>query len=197
MTPAHQPDYPLLTQRLLLRPLLDHDADALSVYRSQPEICRYVPFEPMDSDAIRTRLGGPLSRTRLDAEGDAIVIGIEDLATGALVGDLTLIWSSQRHQRAEIGYVLNPNYNHRGYATEAAHRLLHLAFDDFGFHRVVARIVAGNDSPIQVARRLGMRQEAHLVEHEWFKGAWIDEMSFAILEKEWRLHHEGHACRDF
>ncbi len=29
-----------------------------------------------------------------------------------------------------------------------------------------------------------MRQEAHLVENEWFKGEWSDELDFAILTRE-------------
>jgi RimJ/RimL family protein N-acetyltransferase len=36
-----------------------------------------------------------------------------------------------------------------------------------------------------------MRQEAHLVENEWFKGEWTDELDFAILEREWRALREG------
>jgi RimJ/RimL family protein N-acetyltransferase len=31
-----------------------------------------------------------------------------------------------------------------------------------------------------------MRLEAHLLENEWFKGDWSDELGFAILEQEWR-----------
>jgi RimJ/RimL family protein N-acetyltransferase len=34
-------------------------------------------------------------------------------------------------------------------------------------------------------RRLGMRQEAHLRENEMFKGAWSDELVFAVLDREW------------
>jgi aminoglycoside 6'-N-acetyltransferase len=31
-----------------------------------------------------------------------------------------------------------------------------------------------------------MRQEAHLVENEWFKGEWGSELVYAILDREWR-----------
>jgi RimJ/RimL family protein N-acetyltransferase len=149
----------------------------------------------MDSDAVLGRLQSSWNRPRLDSEGEALVLGIEERSTRALVGDVTLIWASERHRRAEIGYVLNPVYSHRGYATEATHRLLHLAFDELEFHRVVARIVAGNDASVRVAARLGMHQEAHLVEHEWFKGAWIDELGFALLKDEfYAWHDKDHGC---
>ena len=40
--------------------------------------------------------------------------------------------------------------------------------------RVIARIDARNLTSTRVVARLGMRQEAHLVENERFKGEWSD-----------------------
>ncbi len=34
-----------------------------------------------------------------------------------------------------------------------------------------------------------MRQEAHLISNEWFKGAWSDEIDLALLEDEWAVQH--------
>jgi RimJ/RimL family protein N-acetyltransferase len=31
----------------------------------------------------------------------------------------------------------------------------------------------------------GMRREAHLVENEFVKGEWTDELIYAILRREW------------
>jgi RimJ/RimL family protein N-acetyltransferase len=101
-----------------------------------------------------------------------------------------LSWTSERHRSGEVGYVINPAYAGNGFATEATHRTLHLAFDDLGLHRVVARVIADNAPSVRVAMRLGMRLEAHLVENEWFKGRWIDELDFALLDSEWRSQHE-------
>jgi RimJ/RimL family protein N-acetyltransferase len=75
--------------------------------------------------------------------------------------------------------------------TEACRVLLALAFDGLGLHRVMARVDARNDASARVLRRLGMRQESHLRENEWFKGEWSDELDFAMLEDEWRALREG------
>jgi RimJ/RimL family protein N-acetyltransferase len=166
--------------------MTEHDVRALVAYRSIPEVCRYVPFEPMDVTAVRERVNGLWQRRSLESEGDALFPGVELKATGELVGDLMLRWASAEHRCGELGYVFHPAYSGHGYATEAAHRLLHLAFDDLGLHRVIARVDADNHSSARLAVRLGMRQEAHLLENEWFKGRWSDELSFAILEHEWR-----------
>ena len=181
-----RPSYPLRSPRLALRPVSEKDVEALVAYRSLPEVCRYVPFEPMDATTIRERVHGMWARQALESEGEALTLGVELSATGQLIGDVILMWHSAEHRAGEIGYVFNPAFAGQGYATEAAHRVLHLAFDDLGLHRVVARVDADNYSSARLAARLGMRREAHLVQNEWFKGRWSDELGFAILEDEWR-----------
>lgn len=70
MSPDRQPElrpaYPIRTERLLLRPLTVSDVDALLAYRSRPDVCRYVPFEPMDRQLIRERLAGQWATVRVD-----------------------------------------------------------------------------------------------------------------------------------
>jgi len=186
------PDYPLRTPRLILRPLSERDVDSLVAYRSLPDVCQYVPFEPMDAEVVHERLRGPWARQALQNEGEALTLGVEHAGTGELVGDLLLAWTSTEHRSGEIGYVFHPAHAGQGYATEAAHRLLHLAFDDLGLRRVTARLDADNHPSARLAARLGMRQEAHLVQNEWFKGRWSDELDFAILEHEWQaMHRDG------
>lgn len=186
-----RPSYPVRTHRLLLRPLRETDVDALVAYRSLPEVCRWVPFEPMTSEAVRERLQGAWSRRTLEQPGEGVILGIEIGASGELVGDANVYWESSEHRSGEIGYVLNPRHGGQGYATEAAHAVLHLAFDALGLHRVIARVDAENLPSARVAQRLGMRQEAHLIENEWFKGHWSDELQFALLDREWRAQHES------
>ena len=168
-----------------LRPLSAADTTALLAYRSRADVCRYVPFTPMDTAIIAERLGTAWARTSLNDEGQNLTLGVEVTDSGELVGDVVLMWHSREHRGGEIGYVLNPEFSGHGYATEAVRRLLGLAFDDLGLHRVIARVDARNDASARLARRLGMRQEAYLVRNEWFKGEWTDEVDFALLEEEW------------
>jgi RimJ/RimL family protein N-acetyltransferase len=190
------PTYPLRSPRLYLRPVVERDVDSVVAYRSLPDVCRYVPFEPMDAAAVRERLHGAWARTVLEAEGDAVILGVELTASAELIGDVMLKWTSATDRSGEIGYVLHPAYSGQGFATEAAHRLLHLAFDELDLHRVIARVDADNHASARRAARLGMRQEAHLVQNEWFKGRWSDELDFALLEHEWHAIHRNGCLLD-
>ena len=180
-----RPEYPVRTKRLLLRPLTTADVDALLAYRSRPDVCRYVPFQPMTPEVIHNRLATQWARTELTDEGQHLTLGVELAGTGQLVGDVILFWHSRVHGAGEIGYVVNPDFAGRGYATEAAREILRLGFEDLGLHRIVARIDERNEASARMARRLGMRQEARLVQNEWFKGEWSTELDFAMLADEW------------
>jgi RimJ/RimL family protein N-acetyltransferase len=180
-----RPSYPVRTERLLLRPLAAGDADALLAYRGRLDVSRYVPFEPMSRDDILERIAGQWSRTELTDEDQALTLGAEVAATGELAGDVMLFWHSREHAGGEVGYVLNPALGGRGYATEAARAMLRLGFEELGLHRIVARIDEDNVPSVRLARRLGLRQEARLVQNEFFKGRWSNEVDFALLADEW------------
>ena len=184
--PALRPRYPVTTPRLLLRPLTPADTDGLLAYRSIPDVCRYVPFEPQTREELLERIATRWTRTELTAEGQVVILGVQVRDTGALAGDVMLAWQSQEHASGEIGYVFNPDLSGRGYATEAADALLRLGFDGLGLHRIIARIDERNEPSVRMVRRLGMRLEARLVENEWFKGEWTTELDFAMLAGEWQ-----------
>ena len=189
-----QPTFPIRTARLLLRPLTAADTDDLLEYRSLPEVCRYVPFLPMDRAAVVQKLEHVWARTEITGEGQGVILGVQVVETGRLVGDVNLFLHSREHRSAEVGWVLSPHHSGHGYATEAAHAILHLAFDDLKVHRVTARVDARNLASIRLAQRLGMRQEALLLQNEWFKGGWSDEIDFALLESEWATQHREPAA---
>jgi len=184
--PALRPRYPVTTPRLLIRPLTPADADGLLAYRSVPDVCRYVPFEPQTRDELLERIATRWTQTELTAEGQVVTLGVQVRDTGALAGDVMLAWQSREHACGEIGAVFNPDLSGRGYATEALDALLRLGFEGLGLHRIIARIDERNDPSVRMVRRLGMRLEARLVENEWFKGEWTTELDFAMLAREWQ-----------
>jgi RimJ/RimL family protein N-acetyltransferase len=184
---VERPQYPIETERLRLRPLQLSDAAALHAYQSREDVCRYIPYAPRSLVDVEQRLRKPeLMRSDVDEPGQAIMLAVERRDDQVVVGDVMLAWTSREHQGGEIGYVFDPDHQGNGYATEAANALLRLGFETLGLRRIIARVDARNTASAGVLRRIGMRQEAYLVQNEWFKGEWTDEIDFAILRDEWR-----------
>jgi len=187
-----EPSYPVLTERLLLRPLqLPTDLEPMLAYRSREDVCRYIPPVPATLDSLTAAFADPeRRRSTLTDQGQHLQLVVVRRDTGELVGDLIVFLHSLEHQSGEIGYVFHPDHHGQGYATEAAAALLTLCFEGLDLHRVTARIDERNPASAAVLRRIGMRQEAVLVENEWFKGEWSTEIDFALLQREWRAQRE-------
>jgi RimJ/RimL family protein N-acetyltransferase len=172
------------TERMRLRPYGPDDFQEFADLHGRDDVARYLPWVTRDAEASRQALQRH-QEMRLERDGDAITLAGFDKTSGRLVGEFVLFLRSVEHRGGEVGYVLHPDFQGRGLATEGARAMLQLAFDTLGMHRVVARLDARNTGSAAVLRRLGMRHEAHLVRNEWFKGEWGDEDDYALLEEEW------------
>ncbi|MEV0195253.1 GNAT family N-acetyltransferase [Nonomuraea sp. NPDC050691] len=181
-----KPDYPITTQRLLLRPFTHDDLHAVHAYESRPDVTRYLYWQARDLDAVRAGLDTKISRTAIADEGDGINLAVTLRDTGTLIGMALLMWTSKEHRQGEIGYIINPDHAGHGYATEASRAMLRLGFDELHLHRIVGRLDGRNTASARVLEKLGMRREAHLIQNEIVKGEWTDEVIYAMLETEWR-----------
>lgn len=173
------------TDRVRLRPFVETDLDAMAAYRGDAEVCRFLPFDPQSPADIRGRIGHLIGNTNLEGERGGVVLVIERVSDGPVVGDLVLFHLDPQAGSAEIGWVVSPAASGRGLATEAVRALVDTAFRVYGLRRLTARIDPENVRSVALAERLGMRREAHFVENEWFKGRWSDELRFALLSREW------------
>ncbi len=181
-----RPEYPIRTERLILRPFAESDLEDLHAFQSLPEVARYLYWEPRDREQVRQALLSMVRGWRLVAEGDVLALAVVLPPADTVIGDVILKWSSVQHRQGEIGYVFHPGYGGRGFATEAAAAMLALGFDRLRLHRIVGRIDGRNTASARVLERLGMRREAHFIQNEIVKGQWTDEVVYALTEDEWR-----------
>lgn len=172
-------DATLSTPRLRLRRFHAADAPVLAAYRSDVDVARYQSWSaPVPSDEATALVAG-------FAAGDPRRPGwfqyaAERIVDHQLVGDIGVRLDDNLRQ-ADIGFTLAPAHQGRGYATEAAGRLLDHLFADRGLHKVSAECDARNTASAALLRRLGFRQEGHLRAHTWIKGEWTDDLLFGLL----------------
>jgi len=176
---------PLTGERVHLDILRPDDFDALYAIQSDPEVCRYLLYEPRSRERVSEVLERDAAAIRLAGAEDYIQPAIRD-ASGQLIGTMYLKLTNIDDKTAEIGWLLDPRRQGKGYAREAAALTLDLAFGELGLHRVYAELDPRNGASVALCERLGMRHEAHFREHMWFKGDWADTGIYAILEHEWR-----------
>ena len=173
------------TGRLVVRPWRESDLDDLQVMQTDPEVVRYVPWQVWTREESAAWLAKRRRETALTAEGDALSLAVERRTDGRVIGSVNAWWRSAVDRQGEVGWVLARDAQGQGYAAEAVTALVDVLLERLDLHRVTASMDARNEASARLARRLGMRQEAHFVESGMFKGELGDELVFAVLRREW------------
>ncbi len=83
---------------------------------------------------------------------------VEEKASGRTVG-IVGPWYPEGWPEPEIGWTMLPEFQGRGYASEAATRAIAFAYDELGWTTAISAIFPGNDRSFRLADRLGARNE--------------------------------------
>lgn len=175
----------ITTERLLLREFVAEDWPAVLAYQRKPEYLRYYPWVERTPAESQTFVRMFLAQQQVTPRRKfqlAVVLRDAD----QLIGNCGVRVENAAARQGSLGYELDPAYWGHGYATEAARAMLAFGFRELGLHRVWAECLAENRGSARVLEKLGLRREARLRDHEWFKDRWWDALIYGILEHEWR-----------
>ncbi|MGY6708906.1 MAG: GNAT family N-acetyltransferase [Rhizobiaceae bacterium] len=172
------------TDRLLLRPFVADDQEQYAQYHSRLDVYRYLYTEAPTGDALNEQFRLVLA-SRFEKDGDIFRLAVIRKEDGAIVGEVLLKLANRSALQGEVGYIFNPAFARKGYATEAVAAMLRIGFEEIGFHRIFARLDAANTGSLGVVERLGLRREAHFLQNDRFNDQWGDEFVYAILKSEW------------
>ncbi|MPV89183.1 GNAT family N-acetyltransferase [Georgenia ruanii] len=179
--------WPLLTDRLLIRPATPDDAVTTWAYRRLEPVHRWLSRAPLTLADYRGHFATPaaLAKTLVVERDDDVVgdlmVAVEDAWAQVEVAE------QARGVQAELGWAFHPEHAGRGYATEAVRELLRLCFEDLALRRVTANCFAPNEPSWRLMERVGMRRELYTVRESLHRSeGWVDGMGYALLADEWR-----------
>jgi RimJ/RimL family protein N-acetyltransferase len=174
----------LETGRLILRRFRPDDWRDIQEYASQKDMFRYDHEWPSSDEGCR----GMAEFLSKGCEFWAVCLR----DTGKLIGHVVCHREGpEEFLTWHIGFGINPAYQGRGYATEACRRILDLAFEEFGAHRVVSHCHPDNTPAWKLLERLGLRREAHHRKAGFLRRTpegepiWADAYDYAMLREEW------------
>lgn len=193
MTDSPRTDvWPVRTDRLQIRPMSAPDVDAMWQWRRQPEVNRWLGLAPATIEAFRERYLAP---ERLASMHVVELLPADDLAP-VPIGDIMIrigdgwaqleVADQAKGVEAELGWVLDPEYTGRGYATEAIRAVIDVCFGPLALRRVHAGCFADNEPSWRLMERLGMRREEFSRKTALHRsGKWLDGLNYGILAEEW------------
>ena len=161
--------YPLLTERLGIRPLVLTDLDSFVGYRQDPSIARFQSWEPTYSEHEARELIESQAGVFLPAKGQWLQLGLRDLVSDELVGDLALHSVVEGEGVFELGFTIAKRHQGQGYAKEAAAMLITYLVAEVGATKFVANTDRRNAASIAVLLALGFRRDSSRTWEENFK----------------------------
>jgi RimJ/RimL family protein N-acetyltransferase len=120
-----------------------------------------------------------------DTPGTWLQLALVLSESESVIGDCGIHFRADDSRQVELGITLATEHQRQGLAAEALGCVLEYVFGSLSKHRASAVTEAENHAAARLFRRLEFRQEAHVVENVWFKGAWGSELVFALLRREW------------
>jgi ribosomal-protein-alanine N-acetyltransferase len=151
----------LRTDRLILRPMVEDDVEALLLVFSDPNVMASFGGILFDRSMMERWVRRNLDHQDRHGYGLFSVIHRE---TDELIGDCGLEHMEvDGKPEVEIGYDIRSDYWNRGLASEAATAVRDFAFDALHLPRVISLIRPANVASERVAEKVGMRPEKEIV----------------------------------
>lgn len=171
----------LRTERLLLRPFRESDAQAMyHGWTSDARVAEYTSWNahtsPEETKAfLRFLLGqDPLRAYNWILELD-----------GSPIGTVNVCYADDALGIAGIAYALSHDHWGKGYVTEAVKAVIAFLFDTVGYRKIIAGCDVRNIGSQKVMEKVGMRREACLRQQILRKdGTFGDDLQYGLFREE-------------
>ena len=100
-----------------------------------------------------------------------------------IVGTIGYHRIEKEHYRAEVGYMLHPDYWNTGLMTEALKVIIDFGFDEMNLHSIEGNINPNNAVSRKILEKFGFVKEAYFKENYFFNGKFFDSEVYSLLKR--------------
>ena len=167
------------TERLILRRITKNDDSDMYEYAKRGDVTRFLTWHP-HKDIYYTRgyIKFLLKKYKTSEYYDW---GIELKENQKFIGTCGYSNFDPENHKAEIGYVINPDYHNMGIATEAVKAIIEYSFKSLELHRLEARTIKGNAASEKVLKKCGFIFEGTGIDEIFLKGSFKTINHFSLL----------------
>lgn len=105
-------------------------------------------------------------------------------ADGEPVGTMGLNQIRETWGLAELGYMVAPDAQGNGYATDAGRRLVRYGFEDRRLHKIKANAFGTNPASQRVLEKIGFEKEGVFEDHAYVRGEYVDLHRYGLLAED-------------
>lgn len=175
----------LETERLLLRRLNDNDVNEVLELRGNPETMKFIP-RPLAKNTDDALEHIKMINDKID-ENIGINWAVTIKGSDKMIGLLGHYRIQPENHRAEIGYMILPQFQGKGYVTEAVKAVMEYGFNQMNLHSIEAVIDPGNYASEKALQKIGFVKEAHIHENELYDGKFWDTVIYSMLKRNYKF----------
>ncbi|MGI2260105.1 GNAT family N-acetyltransferase [Shewanella sp. GXUN23E] len=171
----------LYTDRLIIRPIEPRDWPAFRELHLDAEVNRFVREVQSEAEII-AKFQGRLQPWYY-ASGDWLTLVVETL-DGEFVGFTGFYCQDAFSKRVEVGYMMSPLQQGKGYASESLRAVVDWACLRFEVHKFVGCCATQNQASVKVMQKCGFTQEGLMRSHYRIGDIWVDEYVMGLVASE-------------
>nr|WP_275442936.1 GNAT family protein [Pseudoalteromonas sp. OOF1S-7] len=162
-----------------LRPLIQYDWPFFLRLHQHPQVMRFIRDIPEQSH-IREQFDSRLIDWQKECDAWLTLL-IEEQITGKPVGLHGFLSSWVPYQQAELGFMLTPEHQGKGYAKESTSAVIEFAFNQCGYHKLTATVTEGNEASFNLLTNLGFEHEGTLKDNYLIGGQWCHDQKLGLI----------------
>lgn len=143
------------TQNLILKPILESDLSTLHMIFTDSYVRKYLCDDQVFS---LQQVEEMLKQSIKHFEEEKFGLWFININNESEIIGFVGLWYFFEEEQPQLVYALLPKAIKKGYATEAATKILEYCFDELGYEYLVASCDQPNIESQKVAERLGMRK---------------------------------------
>ncbi|WNC69742.1 GNAT family protein [Thalassotalea nanhaiensis] len=162
----------LFTERLELRPAQEDDRQFIIPLEQDPELMYHVKEILSDEEAEQffNSLLAPWQAKDMEW---TMLIAV-DKKSKQQIGCFSFRFIHEHSLNAEIGFLISPENQNKGYASEGAMAVKEFLFNKIGMRRVCAFCNTGNTGSWKVMEAIGLQREGLMRQEYRIKDVWHD-----------------------
>lgn len=176
----------LQTERLILREHAIYDAEALFALRTNETVMKYIYRERPKGLFEVKALINTLHKGLENGDNLVWVIALKENPQ-QMIGSIGYYRTDFANHRAEIGYMLHPDYWRMGIISETLVKTIAFGFYNIKLHSICADVSPENNASTQILLKHGFKKEAYLKERYYFQGRFLDSEIYGLLNKNWNF----------
>lgn len=172
------------TERLILRPFVPDDLDAMyENWTSDERVTEFLRWPThKNKEASRSILNTWIESYSLP---DFYQWAILPKDLGDPIGTISVVDKNEKLDIMHIGYCIGSRWWHRGYTSEAFSAIIPFLFLEVGVNRIESQHDPNNPNSGKVMKKCGLKYEGTLRQADFSNKGIVDACMYSLLRSEW------------